>query len=283
MTLSHGKTYYQPNGAKVVLDHVHKKTAFVYPLLITQTTSYHGDSFEENEHVADHLIALPVDHLSDKAPVAVLEERAKKLRGKIDALRTELENEKTAATAVRRELTDLIQQVKHWRRKNPCFDRITNLLNGEKIFALKVPSWKYRCTIPQIVDTDNAAALQLIHKGQGKFEWLGHWRQEHGRYGDTHMETVEFFDTETEMQAFIKSLWDVLLGHFNKTSEDVKFGYVWAQGKMIKYTTLAEWVKRFPFLSIPDYIETDKKAYEAKIKSDMLTAAKDRVAELEKS
>lgn len=278
-----GQTCFLPTGEKVTLDHIHGGYAYVNPVLITQSTNYNGDDFEEHEHDAEHLICVPVSKLFAEPPVESLEKEVSILREQIATLNAEKTAERNDVAKARKEFMELSQQVINWRCKNPCFDRITKLLNGEHMFALMVPSWKYRCDMPKIVDTDDAAALQLVHKGSGKFGWLGHWRQDHDRYGDTRMEAVEFFDTEAEMQAFVVSLWDVVLANFAKTSEDGQFGHVGVTGKLIKYETLVQWVERFPFLSIPSNIEADKQAYEAKNKAGMLAAAKARVAELEKA
>ena len=276
------KTYYLPNGAKVTLDHIHEGMAFVYPMMVTQTI--YGDDVEEHEHEADHLITLPASLLSKKPPVASLEEETQKLQDKIDMLRRKIKKEENILSTTRQEHTDLCNQTRKWKEKNPCFDRIIKLLNGEDMIALSIPSWKYWCIMPKILDTADAAALQLVNKGGGKFSWRGQWDHPYMHLNsklDEHI--VEFFDTEEDMQKFVTELWNKLLKYYAHTPKDGRFGRIGVTGKLIKYTTLVKWVEQFPFLTIPDSIEEDKAAYEAEQKANMLAAAKEKVAELEKS
>lgn len=277
-----GHTRYLPTGEAVVVDHIVGDAAYVHPIIVVQTTSYRGDDFDEEEVPADHLIMVSASKLSAQPPLTALQTEVAALKGQIADLGREKEAEKRDLSALRKDFMDLSNQVRTWRAKNPCFDRIVKLLNGAEMIALSIPSWKYRCDMPRRLDTNDAAVLQLISKGDGKFGWVGHWRKDHDRFGsERNVDVVEFFDTEDELQKFVHILWDEVLTNYDKTSDDVRFQRSGATGKMVTYKVLTEWVERFPFLRIPQHVEDAKVKYEAQHKADLLAAAKARVAELE--
>lgn len=277
-----GVTRYLPTGEAVLVDHIVGDAAYVHPMIVVQTTNYNGEDYDEDEIPADHLIMVSASKLSAQPPLTALQAEVAALKEQIADLGREKEAEKRDLSALRKDFMDLSGQVRTWRAKNPCFDRIVKLLNGEEMIALSIPSWQYRCDMPKRLDTNDAAVLQLINKGSGKFGWVGHWRKNHDRFGsERDINVVEFFDTEDELQKFVYTLWEEVLVYYDKTSDKVRFKRTGATGKMVTYETLTKWIERFPFLRIPPHVEDAKAAYEAQHKADLLAAAKARVAELE--
>jgi len=277
-----GYTRYLPTGEKVVVDHILDGLAYVRPIFIIQSTNYAGDDFEEHEEESSHLICVEAKQLSKDEPVVALGKEVTALRTQISDLNKQITAGKKELSDIRREEMDLLNEVRRRRAEQPCFDRIIKLINGETMIAMSVPSWKYRCDMPKRLDTSDAAVLQLIHRGDGKFGWVGRWKRDHDRFSgerDTHV--VEFFETEEDAQAFVIALWDEVLANFAKTPKDTKFGHVGVTGKLIDYKTLTQWVKRFPFLAIPPSVEAERETYEGANKARLLEEAKARVAELE--
>lgn len=59
-----GDTVYTQDGTQYYFDHAAGDHGYVSPIIIIQTTSYHGDDFDEHEEVADHMIPLKLTGLS---------------------------------------------------------------------------------------------------------------------------------------------------------------------------------------------------------------------------
>lgn len=277
-----GMERFLPTGEKVVVQHIIGTSAYVSPVFITQVSNYAGDDFEEHEEEANHIICVNASSLSKTAPVSALSKEVVALRAQIKELNSQITEGRKELSQMRRDEAELMRHIRERKTKEPCFDRIVKLMNGEKMIALSVPSWQYRCDMPKRLDTDDAAVLQLVHRGGGKFGWAGRWNRTHDRFSgerDTHI--VEFFETEEDAQEFVTALWDEVLVNFSKTPEDAKFGHVGVTGKLVDYKMLTEWVKRFPFLAIPDSVEAERISYEEANRAILLEKARARVAELE--
>ena len=61
---SKGDTVYTQDGTQYYFDHAAGEHGYVSPIIIIQTTNYHGDDYEEHEEVADHMIPLKLTSLS---------------------------------------------------------------------------------------------------------------------------------------------------------------------------------------------------------------------------
>jgi len=277
-----GEVLYLDNGAKVTLDHIHNGMAFVYPMVVTQTATYHGDDFDEYEYEADHLISVKATTLHRAPPLESLSKEVSGLKEQIKELQHTKQVEKDELSVLRRSHMKVEQEVRRWRAENPRFEQITALMKGESLIAYSVPSWKYRCDMPMRLDTNDCEILQLVNRGGGKFGWAGHWRPDNNRFRENYdVHVVEFFDTEEDGHAFVEELWKAVLIEFDKTPPNAQFGHLGTTGKLTSYDDLQKWVDRFPFLSIPEEVEQDRKDYETQKKAKLLQAAKARVQELE--
>lgn len=283
MKFVHGDTVYGPNGAALIFNHEHEGVAYCHPMMVVQTTNYRGDDFEEHEVATEHLVALPLRSITPEPPVAMLASEVKALRSQIADLNAEKQTLSKSLSDLRREEMDTINRVARQKAQTPRFDEIARLREGETLYPLIVPSWKYRVDLPIIAEPDQFEVLTLIHTGGGKFKWKGHWRPDGGHHDDKHPVDVEIFHTMEDLQDFVTILWGKVLEHFAKTPRDVQYGRVSGTGHMVTYDFLKKWVTRFDHCAIPDSVRAERISYEAENKEELLRQARDRVRELEGS
>lgn len=263
MTYKKGQTVYTQNGNAVVFDHEHDGMGYVYPLIIVQSTTYHGDDYEEHEVEADHLLAVTMDRLYPKAPIAKLEERVAELQEQIKSSQKQADANRRE---VMRDLNDLVAQrdsaekeYQVWRERHPLFDEIRMLMQGIEIFPLCADTNNYyhAPNVPYIPKQSEIHYLNLRPSGKKDtpFKWVGGV----GKYRPTSRDrTIIFFKTEQERTAFIAKQFEEVCEKFRSKPDYKEDSYSTRLG----YGTLKVWADRFSsFLAIPGDIEDGYKAH----------------------
>lgn len=96
-----GDTVYTQDGTQYYFDHAAGEHGYVSPIILIQTTNYHGDDFDEHEEPADHMIPIKLTSLSQTPWVRKIHEETKQavaerkailddLNAQIGAARTEV-------------------------------------------------------------------------------------------------------------------------------------------------------------------------------------------------
>lgn len=278
-----GQTCYTHDGATVVFDHVHEKDAYVYPVIIVQSTTYHGDDFEEHETEADHLIRVPLDRLTVKPPVD-------KLAAEIDAQKKVLADLKTEHRAQVSSQRDTIMQLDNelraaekalanWREKNPFIEELCIMLEGGELYPLHAETSPYYKApeIPRVPKDETIHYLTLTrNKRDGEVRWIGSV----GKYrSDSREMHLIFFKSEEERNAFILTQFEQFCEVFRKKPDYGMDGKTYST--RCDYGRAVLWAERFDFCHIPDDIEAGKAEYDAEVRRQRAEVLRKQLEEVE--
>lgn len=263
---------YDKTGAAFVLDHEIDGTSYVRPMVkvVMQSTTYSGDDFHESEgfEPADYLVARNTSELFAAPPVAQVDQKVAKLQAEIARLIADHKKTCREIAAAERAATNALdaakRQLSAWMTEHKVMMDLGKLLNGNVLYPLSVSGNHYHKArdIPKIPDMRGAKYLSMH---SGNFEKGQKWvcnQYGHDHYGSPFM----FFDTEEERAAVIASEFATTCDCFRANPSFGDPSYTTTT--RLSYTTLQEWVKTHPALSIPDDIIAAKVADdEAKVEA----------------
>ncbi|QGH74951.1 hypothetical protein MAL1_00205 [Bacteriophage DSS3_MAL1] len=264
-----GQTLYTLDGTYVEFDHEHEGTAYVYPIqtVVIQCTTYHGDDFDEleDERVADHLIAVPMDKLTTDRPIPALDAEIIKKKEELDAIKAATaraaKEKEQAQRRIDMELADSQRRMDQWKEKHRVFDVLGRMLDGEDLFPLEEVKNPYHKSwaVPYIPEWKDVKVVTLKH---GNMHNSSPWTVNRS-YGDsTYM--VRFFDTEEERTARVSELFDTACEDFRKKPDYGTEGKTYTT--RLDYGTLQRWREKHPHLSLPQDIVDAKVASDAAAK-----------------
>lgn len=268
-----GQTVYRKDGRIVEIDHIVGEMAYVRPLHTIHYQNYHEDDFSEVDAPAEYLIPVLVSHLLDEPPTETLTEEAAKAEKRLSELNEQIQEREDAALAAQVELAKRIKELKDFDQKHPNFRFISKLMNGQQFWALEVNTLSR--SIPKPVPA-NAPKLNclILNRASKKLKWVS------SKYHPDSNLYIKFFDTESEMQEFVRSRFEKDLNNFWKTERSERFGSKYTGYGCVKFETLKEWVNEHPFLEIPSEIEDDRKIYLAEIREAKAAELRKQLAEL---
>lgn len=258
---------YDKTGAAFSLDHEIDGTAYVRPMVKVFTQYGYGDDVHEDEGVepAAYLVAMDRASLFDNPPVIALDADIKAKTEELEALKaeakkaiSELRSEKSRAEY---QLADAKRQLDQWMQTHRVMVDLGKLLDGKVLYPLSVSENHYHHArdIPRIPNMRNASYLALT---SGDFEEGKKWACK--RYAsDGYGSPFQFFDTEEERAAVIRSEFDITCSRFRERPNFDTTSYT--SSTTLHYGTLLEWVKTHPALTIPDDIKAMKAAHDAEL------------------
>lgn len=258
---------YDKTGAAFSLDHEIDGTAYVRPMVKVFTQYGYGDDVHEEEGVepAAYLVAMDRAALFDMPPVAALNDDIKAKTEELEALKAEakkaisdLRSEKSRAEYL---LADAKRKLEEWMKTHKGMIDLGKLLDGQILYPLSVEENRYHGarSIPHIPQMKDISGLRVE---SGDFEKGKEWRCK--RYLSDHYGTsFQFFDTEEERAAVIRSEFDITCGKFRERPNFETTSYT--SSTNLHYGTLLEWVKTHPALTIPEDIKAMKAAHDAEL------------------
>lgn len=266
--MGHTGTLYDKTGAAFSLDHEVDGTAYVRPLVkvVIHTHGYEGGSFDVDEDYepADYLVSMARASLFDAPPVAEINEDIAAKKAELVSLKSDaakaLREIKSARSAAESELRSAKRQLSEWMETHRVMTDLGRLLDGQVLYPLSVRENSYHRSreIPYIPEAHGMALLS-VHSGD--FETGKPWRVQ-GRHTDTYGRPFQFFYTEEERDAAIRSEFDEACQAFRKAPNFTVDIYTTTK---LHYGTLLEWVKTHPILSIPDDIQSMKADNDAEL------------------
>lgn len=265
MTKQGTATLYDKTGAAYSFDHEHDGTAYVRPLVKVNLQTIYGDDVHEEEGLepAGYLVARDRSDLFEYLPLAAINEDFAAKLSELDALKAEAKktvNElKSERSAAEYKLADAKRQLDQWMQTHRVMMDLGKLLDGQVLYPLGVSENHYHHArdIPRIPSMRYAAYLALT---SGNFEDGLKWVCK--QYGsDSYGLPFQFFDTEEERAAVIRSEFDLTCGKFRERPNFDTTSHT--STTTLHYGTLLKWVETHPALSIPDDIKTMKAANDA--------------------
>jgi len=219
-----GDTVYTQDGTNYYFDHRAGEHGYVSPIIIIQTTSYHGDDFDEHEEVADHMIPIPLAKLSrtpwvrkihaeTAAAVAEKKSALDELNSQIGAARTELRVTEQNMETMRKEIEG---EARALERRFQWVRDFKRLIGEDPTFVLS--------TGPGIPHSCNPFDIELKSNRHDATQW--HYQ---GKYDDGD-EDIMIFADEHAMKAHVSSMFN---GQPSMTTSDE-----------------IAWFKRWPHLNI---------------------------------
>lgn len=280
-----GPWLYDKTGAAFSLDHEHEGTAYVRPLVKVFLQFGYGDDLHEEEDYepAQYLVSMDRTSLFDAPPLAAINEEVAAKQSELDALKAEakkaLREINSQRSAAERELQAAKLQLDRWMESHRVMMDLGKLLDGQVLYPLSVSENHYHHArdIPRIPSMRYAAYLALT---SGDFEDGKAWVCK--RYGnDSYGSPFQFFDTEEERSAVIRSEFDATCAKFRERPNFDTTTYTTTT--TLHYGTLLEWVKVHPSLSIPEDIKAMKTANDAEIVERRKAALAAELAAIEKA
>jgi len=267
MEVSKSILLYDKTGAAFTLDHEHNGKAYVRPMVKAITQYGYGDDIHEDEDVepAAYLVEMDRAALFDAPPVVALNADITAKTAELEALKaeakkaiSELKSERSRAEYL---LADAKRKLDEWMNKHRVMVDLGKLLDGQVLYPLGVSENHYHKAreIPRIPTMRYAKYLALT---SGDFEEGKKWvckQYPSDHYGSD----FQFFDTEEERAAVIRSEFDATCGRFRERPNFDTTSYT--SSTTLHYGTLLEWVKTHPALSIPDDIKAMKAYHDAEV------------------
>jgi hypothetical protein len=215
-----GDTVYTPDGTNYYFDHQAGHHGYVSPIIIIQTTSYHGDDFDEHEEVADHMIPIELTRLSktpwvrkvhEETAAAVKEKQAvlDDINKQIGAANTEMRDTKQRLEAHRK---DLEQQTIILARRFQWVKDFMRLIGEDETAVLTLGEGvPYQCKPHDI-------RLKMDTEDKNKWHYLGMY--------DDGEEHLRVFATEDEAK---RHVWNLFLAARNDmdVEEQIKWHKQW--------------------------------------------------------
>lgn len=266
MAQAAGKLY-DRTGAIFSLDHEHGGTAYVRPFVKVIVQSVYGDEMDETEdsEPADYLVAMDHSALFDAPPLAVVNEEIAAKQAELDALKAEgkkaVREINAERSAAERELQAAKRQLDLWMQTHKGMIDLGKLLDGKILYPLSVEENRYHgaWSVPHIPKMSDISGLRVEC---GDFEKGKEWRVK--RYLSDHYHTeFQFFDTEEERSAVIRSTFDANCDKFRAKPSFETTSHT--ASTQLHYGTLMEWAQKHPALSIPDDIKAMKAANDANL------------------
>lgn len=276
---------YDKTGAAFSFDHEHDGTAYVRPLVKVFTQSGYGDDLHEEEDFepAGYLVAMDRASLSDAPPLAVVNAEVAAKQAELDALKAEskklIRDVNSQRSVAERELQSAKRQLDTWMESHRVMMDLGKLLDGAVLYPLSVSENHYHRArdIPRIPSMRYAAYLALT---SGNFEDGKAWVCK--QYGnDSYGSPFQFFDTEEERSAVIRSEFDATCAKFRERPNFDTTNHTTTT--TLHYGTLMEWVKTHPALSIPDDIKAMKADNDAVLVERRKLQLAAELAEIEKA
>jgi len=259
-------TLYDKTGAAFSLDHEHNGTAYVRPMVKVFAQYGYGDDVHEDEGVepAAYLVAMDRAALFDAPPVVALDHDIKAKTEELDALKAEakraIQELNSERSRLEFKLSDAKRQLDQWMQKHRVMVDLGKLLDGKVLYPLGISENHYHRArdIPRIPGMTHAAYLSLT---SGDFEEGKKWVCK--QYAsDSYGSPFQFFDTEEERAAVIRSEFDITCAKFRQKPD---FSVDIYTSTTLHYGTLLEWVKTHPALTIPEDIKAMKAAHDAEL------------------
>jgi len=261
-----GKCLFDKTGAAFSFDHEHNGTLYVRPLVKVFIQSGYGDDLHETEDFepAKYLVAVERSSLFEAPPIVALNADIKAKTAELEALKFEAKKVigdlKSERSAAEYKLADAKRQLDQWMQTHKGMIDLGKLLDGKILYPLSVEENRYHGarSVPHIPKMEDINGLRV--EG-GDFEKGKEWRAK--RYlSDHYGSSFQFFDTEEERSAVIRSEFDATCGKFR---EKPNFTVDIYTSTTLHYGTLQEWVKTHPALSIPEDIKAMKAANDAEL------------------
>ena len=267
MTIMYDKT-----GALFELDHEHNGTAYVRPMV---RYVFQGEDLDEHEDFepAHYLVAMDQAELFSSPPVASINRDIAVKKNELEALKSEMAKIVREADQAKRDaerkLSAAQRQLDEWMKKHKGMVDLGKLLDGKVLYPLRVKENPYHHgrdvpTIPKMKD------IRGLYLQGGDFERGQEWTAK--KYmSDIYELPFQFFDTEQERAAMIRSEFEVTCQAFRKNPQFDTTSHT--SITKLHYGTLMDWVKSHPELAIPEDIEAAKAENDAEL-------ARQRKAEL---
>jgi len=258
---------YDRTGAIFSLDHEHGGTAYVRPFVKVMVQSYYGDDVEESEdsEPADYLVAMDRSALFDAPPLAVVNEEVAAKQAELDRMKAEgkkaVREINAERSAAERELQAAKRQLDLWMQTHKGMIDLGKLLDGKILYPLSVEENRYHgaWSVPHIPKMADISGLRVEC---GDFEKGKEWRVKR-HLSDRYLVEFQFFDTEEERSAVIRSAFDATCAKFRTKPNFDTTSHT--ASTTLHYGTLMEWVQKHPSLNIPDDIKAMKTANDAKL------------------
>lgn len=256
-----GDTVYTQDGTQYYFDHAAGEHGYVSPIIIIQTTNYHGDDFDEHEEVADHMVPIRLTHLSKTPWVRKIHEETKQaqaeqtailngIQTQIGAARTEL---RAAETEYERRGKELENEGRILERRFQWVKDFKRMTSDETVCFLgtgeTVPS---ECTPRDI-------RLKRDTTDESKYHYLAQYCDED--------DPISVYPNRTAMENAVHSL-------FNGIRDD------------LTVEQELKWQRQWPKLVLSDAARETKLLDEENLRKDKLQKAQVRLdaaqAEVEK-
>lgn len=259
---------YDKTGAAFEFDHEHGDAVYVRPMVrvVTQSTSYSGDDFHEEEGLepASFLVMRQRGDLYDAPPVADLNAEIEAKQQELRDLATKAKNDQVEAERELRrtelELAAAKRDLDAWMAKHKVMIDLGKLLDGKTLYPLTVSESHYHKgpDIPRIPNMRSAGYLQLTH---GDWEVGKAWSCK--KYSsDSYGSQFQFFDSEVERSEIIASEFALACEAFRKSPDFSESGKTYST--RLDFGRLQKWCETHPALSIPEDIVAMKAADDAK-------------------
>lgn len=277
------ETLYDKTGAAFRLDHEHNSTAYVRPLVKVVFQSGYGEDLTEEEDYepAAYLVAMDRAALFEAPPIVALNDDIKAKTEELAALKAEAKKAinklKSERSSAEYKLAEAKRQLDQWMQTHKSMIDLGKLLDGKILYPLSVEENRYHgaWSVPLIPKMNDISGLRV--EG-GDFEKGKEWRVK--RYLSDHYHTsFQFFDTEEECSAVIRSEFEETCGKFRKAPNFDTTTYT--TGTTLHYGTLLEWVKTHPFLSIPEDIKAMKAEHDDQLVRDRKASLAAELAAME--
>ncbi len=249
-----GDTVYTQDGTQYYFDHAAGDHGYVSPIIIIQTTNYHGDDYDEHEEVADHMIPIKLTSLSKTPWVRKIHEETKQaldeqrailndIQGQIGAARTELRasEQKVEARGI-----ELETQARLLERRFQWVRDLRRMLSEDETRVLLVDD-----EVPYEI---TPSKIELRRDREDKNKWLFV-----SKYDYEEDERVEVFANENMMENGVYRLFTQRRGDMSLDDE-------------------IRWCKRWPKLPMSEAAQEKQAADEQADRAKRLAQAEERLA-----
>ena len=249
-----GDTVYTQDGTNYYFDHVAGDHGYVSPIIIIQTTNYHGDDYDEHEEVADHMIPVPLTKLS-KTPwvrkiheetaeaIAEKQKALDELSRKIGAAHTEL---RMAEADLQKRAVDLERDANVLTQKYAWLRDFRLMMKTEDLHMISVEG-----DVPAKISKPLDMRLKL-DRDTGIYNYFA-------QYDFDDDDSVRTFESEYAMQTAVTSM------------------FIQAGGQQLPAKKQLHWFRQWPHLSISKEAKDTLKAMQDEQHQKKLETAEERL------
>ncbi len=272
---------YMTDGRAVEVDHEIDGFSFVRPFVeVVIFDPEYGE--ERDERSADYILKVPSSELYDAPPREKIDAEIKAKKDALAAFEAEARTRKSdaeqAAKKAEAKQHAAERDLARWFAENQQMIDLARMLNGEPMFPIHSGDNHYHRGpgVPEVPKFENVEYIALTpNRANESHPW--NVKRRHSEYWD---KPLRFFHSEEDRNAHISERFDVACERFRAKPDFSSASHTATTS--LNWASLSLWVKRFPFLTIPNDIAEAKAADDERIKGERKAALMKEVEALEK-